>query len=81
MALFEKTKSHYHAGYEVMLLRGPGKAFMREGKLVTPKTERMPKSHEWGKRGWSFPATDYESADRRFNLLVAREKRRLASKA
>ena len=74
--LLEKSKPQYHAGYEVMVLKPPGKPFIRAGMTISPTTDRMPKSHEWGKRAWTFVASQYEEADRKFDSLVKRQKNR-----
>ena len=62
----------YHAGYEVVILRPPGKPYTAGGVTVTPVNHTMPKSHEWGKRGFSYPATGYSDAVRKFHTLSKR---------
>lgn len=70
IALYEKEGPTYHAGWEVVIIKPPGKAFKCDGRVITPQHETVPASGEWGRLGWSF--RDHADALAKFESLCKR---------
>jgi hypothetical protein len=68
MALFEKCKpTHTNSSFEVVIVqKHPAKTFPN-GKYYAAR-ESMPRSEDWGVRGWTY--ANLESAQTKFNQLV-----------
>ena len=69
VALYEKTKDNYTAGWEIILIRKRPGRHLPGGKFL-PAREQYPSSAEWGIRGWT--ATTPADAQKRFNKQVQR---------
>ena len=74
VAMFEKWKPNYHAGFEIVVLKAPGKPFVRVGQTITPVHETFPSSADWGKCAWTYK--EKEPAERKFDRLLKRQARR-----
>jgi hypothetical protein len=61
------------AGVEIALIRIAKPAEMPGGAMV-PWREIYPSTEEFGSKGWYFPDSDRDEAERRFTLLSATTK-------
>lgn len=80
IALFHKTKPTYDAGYEVVILQLAGESYTVKGETFTREHDSLPMSRDWGVKGWSYDAADFEKADQKFDKLAKQQKRKPVDK-